>query len=78
MIFRISPVRSIALFGEVKTMLTPDEARLYEASRRGGKHCFGSRPFDYHRNGKTKLRVRKTRWHGLQQTLQHTAKQNKI
>lgn len=75
MITRLSPIRCLALFGEVKDALTPAENWRYRTNRRGGKHAFGSMPRDFHR-GK-KMRARKERWHNLQQTLQRVSKAGK-
>ncbi len=74
MTFRISPVRSLKLFGEVKEALNPAEAKLYELSRRAGKHTFGSRPFEFLRGKKHRLPARKTHWKNLQAALQRVAK----
>lgn len=73
----ISPIRCLALFGEYKDALTPGEAKRYRKDRHSGKHTYGSRPFMFHRNKRTKLRARKLHWHNLQTALQRVSKAGK-
>lgn len=73
----ISPIRCLALFGEYKDALTPNEAQRYRKDRHSGKHTYGSLPFNFHRNKRTKLKARKTHWHNLQTALHRVSKVGK-
>lgn len=68
---RISPFRTLLLFGVVKTQLTPKEHALYMSVKRAGKHNLGSMSRQYVTGAPYKTRVKL--WRAQQNALQRRA-----